>query len=93
MGLDKDDFKTIFEDGFKQKFEGKESELRCFTCGKKATLKNVGNFFIEDYKIVCEDNHEEELLDFLVIHIRMRDGVTDRALLSYCSFEKYQVDD
>ena len=93
MGLDSDEFKRIFDDGFCQRYEDNdegESELRCFTCGKKAELKDVGSF-IEDYKVVCEDEHEAEMIDFLVEHTNMRDGVTDRALSMMCSFDNVEM--
>ena len=87
MALTADEFKEIIKDGFGQRYEDTdegESELRCFTCGAKAVLKE--SFFSDD--IVCENDHKEDLKDFLVKHTAMRDGITDIALQKEkCNFE------
>jgi len=92
MGLSASDFKDIISDGFGQRYEDSdegESELRCFTCGKKAQLDE--GFFSD--KVICDDNHEQELKEFLVEHTAMRDGITDRSLKMMCSFDNVLMED
>lgn len=86
MGLSSDEFKEIFEDGFEQRWETEStenrSELRCFECGEVAELTRSGRR--NRWRVICENGHEWKMMDFLVEHIKMRDGVADRALMLDC---------
>jgi len=91
MGMTSSEFKEIIRDGFGQRYrdtsEG-ESELRCFTCGSKARLGRVRR----RWRVKCENGHNQKMMDFLVEHTAMRDGVTDRTLKMMCSFDNVEID-
>ena len=83
MGMTSSEFKEFIRDGYGMRYrdsdEG-ESELRCFTCGKKARLGRVRR----KWRVKCIDGHNQKMKDFLLELIRMRDGITDMALLADC---------
>ena len=87
MSLSTDEFKEIYEDAFKLRYEDNddgESELRCFECGEKAILDE--GFFSSN--IVCDNNHEWELFDYLKEYIYMRDGITRITLNDNCNIDR-----
>lgn len=81
-----DDFKDIFNNGFGLKVENEDSELKCLNCKKNTELKNIGNSENENFKIVCEDGHEWQLLDYTTKWINIRDGLLIKQLDNACSF-------
>lgn len=78
------DFKNIMENGFKAKYTGTDTDCRCFICGEKAELRD----YIFFSKIVCVNNHQFSLIDWMVKHINMRDGVAKAFLNDECKFRK-----
>mgnify|MGYP006995578124 CR=1 FL=1 len=74
------DFRIIMEGGFKAKYKNGESEVRCFECGEVSSIG--GN------KMVCVNNHKIKLIDFIVRHIDMRDGVAKALLRGDCEYKK-----
>lgn len=85
--MNTNDFGNIMNNGFKVDYKGEDSELRCFECGEYSEMDKVKG----KWKMVCKNNHKYELIDFLVLHIDMRDGAVREFFNGGCSFEDKQV--
>lgn len=87
--MTKEEFIRIMEEGFEQEYQGETSELRCFKCGRKATIQYVRIGFMNySNLIVCENSHQTELIDFIVEHTNMRNRVANAFLNNECQYKK-----
>lgn len=86
--MNKTDFKNILNNGFRIDYQGSDSDARCFECGEVSELKKVN----KKWKMKCKNNHKYNLIDWLVKHIDMRDGVAKVILRGECSFAKVRED-
>jgi len=82
--MDKKDFKNIMDNSFQIKYKGKSTELRCFTCGEPTELIKIRR----KWRVKCTNQHKFKLIDFMISHINMRDGVAKAFLESSCSYKE-----
>jgi len=73
------DFKDIVKDGLEINYKGEDTGLKCFFCEAKAELIEDDD---DDYKVACrgEELHIMEMLDYLILHINMKDGLANKLL-------------
>lgn len=92
------DFKNIMNNAFRVDFQGNDSEVRCFKCNEKSELKRIwtknkrNRRWTRKWKMVCNNNHRYNLIDWLVEHIDMRDGVAKVILRGDCNYQKVRPD-
>lgn len=70
--MTKSEFKKIMEEGFKIETSGNENGLRCFECGEVTE--------IEFSKIKCNNKHSYNFITFMILHIEMRNEITEKTL-------------
>lgn len=88
------DFKNIMNNAYEVDFQGSNSEVRCFECGEYSELKRIwvknkrNRRWTRKWKMVCINNHRYNLIDWLVLHIHMRNHLTEAFLNDECNFIK-----
>ena len=89
--MNTNDFGNIMNNGFQVEYIGETTKLRCFECGEPTELKEIKTGWQKKWKISCKNNHQYDLVDFLVLHINMRDGAVKEFFKGNCNFEANEI--